>query len=73
MKQVKIAGILNASQTVFSRLLKKPKETGSVKERPTATIQRQDMLLLRISMSKRNVFFVSCVNLEDSPAVYPPH
>ena len=34
MKQVDIAGALNVSQTVVSRLLKKHRETGSLKTVP---------------------------------------
>ena len=50
MKQVEIAGFLNASRIVFSRLLKKKERQGDRQrpERPKATTPRQDMLLLPI-------------------------
>ena len=38
MKQVDIAGALNVSQTVVSRLLKKHRETGSFKESTQSTL-----------------------------------
>ena len=65
MKQVDIARALNVSQSVVSRLLKKHRETGSVKDRkwsgrPKATTPRQDRLLLR--MSGQNHFY-SCETL----------
>ena len=62
MKQADIARVLNVSQSVVSRLLKKHRETGSVKERkrsgrPRATTPRQDRLLFR--MSRQNRFYSS--------------
>ena len=38
MKQVDIAGVLIVSQTVFSRLLKKHRETGSFKDCTRSTL-----------------------------------
>ena len=38
MKQVDIAGSLNVSQTVVSRLLKKHRETGSFKDSTRSTL-----------------------------------
>ena len=62
MKQADIARVLNVSQSVVSRLLKKHGETGSVKDRkrsgrPKATTPRQDRLLFR--MSRQNRFYSS--------------
>ena len=62
MKQADIARVLNVSQSVVSRLLKKHRETGSVKDRkrsgrPKATTPRQDRLLFR--MSRQNRFYSS--------------
>lgn len=67
MKQVDIARALTVSQSVVSRLLKKHRETGSVKDRkrsgrPKATTQREDRLLFRLSRRNR---FASCETLRN--------
>ena len=62
MKQADIARVLNVSQSVVSRFLKKHWEAGSVKDRkrsgrPKPTTPRQDRLLYR--MSRQNRFYLS--------------
>ena len=65
MKQADIARVLNVSQSVVSRLLKKHRETGSVKDRkrsgrPKATTPRQDRLLFRMSRQNRFIQVKPC-------------